>query len=116
MTGKPRNAMQAVLDRAAQKEVTEQAIQPRSPALASAGPKPRRAARGSVPVEERSHDRPSRRNTRLIGGHFRPELARQLRILAAEEDTTIQALLEEAIDLLLAKKAKGRIGVSTATR
>jgi hypothetical protein len=28
-------------------------------------------------------------------------------MLAAEEDTTIQALLEEAINLLLAKKARG---------
>ena len=31
-------------------------------------------------------------------------------MLAAEEDTTIQALLEEAIQLLLAKKARGRLG------
>ena len=114
MTDKPRNAMQAVLDRAAQKETTEPALPVPPPALAT--PKPRRAARASAPVEEKSFDRPSRRNTRLIGGHFKPELAKQLRILAAEEDTTIQALLEEAIDLLLAKKAKGRIGVSSATR
>ena len=115
MTEKPRNAMQAVLDRAAQKEAAEP---PRAvPTTALATPKPRRTARASAPpVEEKSFDRPSRRNTRLIGGHFKPELAKQLRILAAEEDTTIQALLEEAIDLLLAKKAKGRIGVSSAIR
>lgn len=115
MTEKPRNAMQAVLDRAAQKDAPEP---PRPvPPAALATPKPRRAARASAPsAEEKSFDRPSRRNTRLIGGHFKPELAKQLRILAAEEDTTIQALLEEAIHLLLTKKAKGRIGVSIATR
>lgn len=114
MTEKPRNAMQAALDRAAQKEAPEP---PRPVPAALATPKPRRATRASAPsAEEKSFDRPSRRNTRLIGGHFKPELAKQLRILAAEEDTTIQALLEEAIDLLLTKKAKGRIGVSSMVR
>jgi hypothetical protein len=105
MSDKPRNAMQAVLDRAARQA-------PRSPP-----PEPTRAlvvTPGSPPDERLSRhpafDRPSRRNTKLIGGHFSPELAKQLRVLAAEEDTTIQALLEEAIQLLLAKKARGRFG------
>ena len=107
MGDKPRNAMQAVLDRAARQA-------PPSP------PEPTRAvviAPGSLPDERPSRNpafhRPSRRNTKLIGGHFSPELAKQLRMLAAEEDTTIQALLEEAIRLLLAKKARGQFG-STA--
>ncbi|MEL6435935.1 MAG: ribbon-helix-helix domain-containing protein [Pseudomonadota bacterium] len=52
---------------------------------------------------------PSRKNTRLIAGHFDPEVARQLRMLAAEEDTTIQELLREALDLLFAKKGKAQI-------
>jgi hypothetical protein len=30
-------------------------------------------------------------------------------MLAAEEDTTVQALLEEAIDLLFVKKGRGKI-------
>jgi hypothetical protein len=33
-------------------------------------------------------------------------VAKALRLIAAEEDTTIQALLEEAIDLLLVKKGR----------
>jgi hypothetical protein len=94
---RPRNAMQAVLDRAA-------SIDPAPPSTRS----PLRKRAGVAPRPEPSpYDRPSRRNTRLIGGHFPPETARQLRMLAAEEDTTIQALLEEAINLLLAKKARG---------
>ena len=32
-----------------------------------------------------------------------------MKFLAVEEDTTMQALLEEAIDLLIVKKGKGRI-------
>lgn len=52
----------------------------------------------------------SRFGTKLIAGHFNPKIARQLRIIAAEEDTTIQALLEEALDLLFIKKGKSHIG------
>ncbi len=98
MSEKRANAMQAVLDRAAHQT-------PPPPELART-PTPR-----SRPEPPRAaFDRPSRRNTKLIGGHFSPELARQLRMLAAEEDTTIQSLLEEAIQLLLAKKARGQLG------
>jgi hypothetical protein len=103
---KPRNAMQAVLDRAAQGDVAEAS----KPPAASVPVTLEEPSRGET-ARENSSERPSRRNTRLIGGHFRPEVARQLRMLAAEEDTTIQALLAEAIDLLLTKKAKNRIGV-----
>jgi hypothetical protein len=93
--------MQAVLDRAAQPA--------RAPLPKPAATLPVSAA--ATPHADRARfDRPSRRNTRLIGGHFSPELARQLRMLAAEEDTTIQALLEEAIQLLLMKKARGQLG------
>jgi hypothetical protein len=97
MGEKPRNAMQAVLDRAGQQAPDSR---PRPRAVASTGALP------APSVDGPRFDRPSRRNTKLIGGHFSPELAKQMRMLAAEEDTTIQALLEEAIQLLLAKKAR----------
>lgn len=51
-----------------------------------------------------------RRETRHIGGHFPPETAKQLRLIAAEEDTTSQALLEEALDLLFQSRGKRSIG------
>ena len=41
-----------------------------------------------------------------VGGHFAPDVARQIRILAAEEDVTVQALLEEALSDLFVKKGK----------
>ena len=46
----------------------------------------------------------SRTNTVLIAGHFPPQIAKQLRFLAVEEETTNQALLEEALHLLFLKK------------
>jgi len=53
----------------------------------------------------------ARDKTVLIGGHFSPEVAKQLKILAAEEETTNQALLEEALNLLFIKKGKKAIKV-----
>ena len=39
-----------------------------------------------------------------------PEVARQLKVLAAEDGTTIQELLEQAVDLLFVKNGKTKIG------
>jgi hypothetical protein len=57
---------------------------------------------------------PSRIGRVLIGGHFAPEVQTALKIVAAEERTTVQALLAEAIDIVLAKRGKPQIaGLST---
>lgn len=53
--------------------------------------------------------RPSREGRRLIAGHFDPKVAKQLKLLAAEEETTVQHLLEEALNLLFVKKGKGTV-------
>lgn len=44
--------------------------------------------------------KPSRQTTKHVGGYFDPEVSRQLRTIAASEDTTVQALLGEALDML----------------
>ena len=86
------NALQAVLDRA--KAGGDPAPAPATPAEAPAA----RGAQGS------------RRGTKLIGGHFPPEVSTQLRILAAEGGTTVQSLLAEALDDLFVKKGRTRVG------
>jgi hypothetical protein len=53
-----------------------------------------------------------RQGTKLIGGHFAPEVSTQLRILAAEEGSTVQSLLAEALDDLFVKKGKSRVSRS----
>ena len=55
-----------------------------------------------------------RDTTVMVGGHFPPDVLRQLRIIAAEEDTTNQALIAEALDLLFTKKGKQKIAAVTA--
>ena len=81
------NSLQAVLD-------SENAQPP---------PKPTRRRQLA---DTASEARRVRQGTRLIGGHFSPKVAQQVRILAAEEDVTVQALLEEALSDLFVKKGK----------
>lgn len=111
-----KNALQAVLDKAAQ----EPGPAPTAPAKAVPA-KPARAAaprpRASMATSRSANDpeasgrfhRPSREDKKLIAGHFDPKVAKQLKLLAVEDDTTVQALLEEALDLLFAKKGRARI-------
>ena len=42
----------------------------------------------------------SNRGVKHIGGYFTPEVSRQLRMIAASEDTSIQNLLAESLDML----------------
>lgn len=51
----------------------------------------------------------SRAGKSFIGGYFPPEVARQVRILAAEQDTTIQFLMAEALNHLFAAYGKPQI-------
>lgn len=48
----------------------------------------------------------------MIGGHFSPDVQRELKIVAAMESKTLQALLAEAFNMLLAKY--GRPEIATA--
>ncbi|MCY4582593.1 MAG: hypothetical protein OXE50_07345 [Chloroflexi bacterium] len=86
------NSLQAILDRQSQATVEV-------PTETSADKQSREGARAKL----------RRKNTVLIGGHFPPSVAKQLGILAAEEETTKQELLGEALDLLFVKKGKNRI-------
>ena len=52
---------------------------------------------------------PGRSGRVLIGGHFAPEVQTELKILAARERTTIQALLAEGINTVFAKRGKPEI-------
>lgn len=53
--------------------------------------------------------RPSRRNTKHIGGYFDPAVSKQLRAIAVEEDTSVQALIAEGIDLVFQARRKPTI-------
>lgn len=52
---------------------------------------------------------PSRAGRVLIGGHFAPEVQTELKILAAQERTSVQALLAEGINAVFARRHKPQI-------
>jgi len=98
----PRNSLQAVLEWQARDA-------PLPPPPKERRPAPKKQA--VVPDEAKPEKfyRPSRDGRKLIAGHFEPKVAKQLKMLAVEEETTVQALLEEALDLLFVKKGKDRV-------
>ncbi len=52
---------------------------------------------------------PSRRGKKALTGYFDPEVLRQLKVLAAFEDKTVQSLMGEAINELFKKYGKPHI-------
>ena len=68
------------------------ALKSRAPAPES--PTPARSPSAAKPGGKRKH----------IGGYFSPAVAKQLRLLASEEETTVQELLREALTLLFAER------------
>ena len=70
-------------------------------AEALAKKKPRTAANANAESGEGGSKKPpSRRGAKQIGGHFPPEVGKQLKQLAVAEDSTVQDLLGEALDML----------------
>lgn len=60
-------------------------------------------------AEDNPHFRPGRANKSNVTGYFPGEVKKQLRLLAAERETTIQRLLAEALNDLFAKNGKPEI-------
>ena len=59
---------------------------------------------------------PSRQGRKHVDAYVDADMARQLRVLAAERDTTTQALIVEAIGLLFQAHQPGRVGTSGPPR
>ncbi|MEM9053873.1 MAG: ribbon-helix-helix domain-containing protein [Pseudomonadota bacterium] len=74
---------------------------------AAPAPKTVKPANQSKPKPKPKKAKPAK--TVLVGGHFPPEVLKQLKLIAVEEDTTNQALLQEALDLLFLKKGRAKI-------
>ena len=67
------------------------------------------AAMKKTATNDPLHTTQVKHRSTLIGGRFDSMVSRELGILAAEEETTKQKLLEEAVDLLLAKRNRPSI-------
>jgi hypothetical protein len=75
-----------------------------------APPPPATADTKAPPTLVPAARRPSRDGKKAVMGHFSPTLVRTLNLLAVEEDTTLQALLGEGIDLVLRARGKHPFG------
>lgn len=52
---------------------------------------------------------PSRKGKKLIGGHFDPVVAKQLKMIGVEEDKTVQELVAEGLNYIFEKYGKNPI-------
>ena len=88
-----------------------QALKPRTEVpVATPHPAPQQDnASASASPPKSPHFRPSREGKANVTGYFPPAVKKQLRILAADRDTTIQDLLAEALNDLFAKYGKPEI-------
>ncbi len=76
--------------------------------------KPEKAGKPSEPLPEAPLDasepkRPSRQGVKHIGGYFDPVVSKQLRTIAVDEDSSVQSLLGEALDMLFQSRGKPMI-------
>ena len=62
------------------------------------------------PATASSRAKKPREGKKLVGGYFSQELSRGINVLAAEQGTSVQALLGEAIDDLMRKHGKHPFG------
>jgi hypothetical protein len=62
-------------------------------------------------IEDTAPVRPAaRQGKKAVSAYFSPEVSRGLNVLAAENGTTLQALMGEAIDLLMRQYGKHPFG------
>lgn len=94
MPAKSADLRRAILDQAGRSSAANRARTTSPPE--DAAPEPRAA-------------QPGRTGKVSVTGHFAPEVRRQLKRLAAETDTTVQALLGEALNDLFAKHGLAEI-------
>jgi hypothetical protein len=68
------------------------------------------------PAQEARRVPQTRVGTKLIGGHFAEEVSVALKVIAAENRTTVQDLMAEAINGIFAKYNKPQIATLKAQR
>lgn len=74
------------------------------------------AATSGTPVAKPKEARavpPSRVGRVLIGGHFAPEVQMELKVLAAQERTTVQQLVAEGLNAVFASRHRPQIAALT---
>ncbi|MFC7335218.1 ribbon-helix-helix domain-containing protein [Rhodocista pekingensis] len=98
-----RPALGAALKAAAGSKAATKAVEAKRPDPAAL------ATAANPPEERRYVPPPSRNGTAPVTVHLSPEGRKLLRQLALDEDTSVQALMVEAVNMLLAQRGKPEI-------
>ena len=96
----PRPSLAARLAQAA-----EPAPAPPTPAPKPTARRPTAAPETPAPVQARA-----RIGKIMVAGYFSPQMARAVKLLAVERGVTVQALIGEALDLVLRQAGKHPMG------
>lgn len=75
---------------------------------AKGAPAPTKAA--EAPIAIANTKAKARDGKKAIVGYLSEDMSRQLRVKAIEEDTTVQALVDEALDMLMRARGKHPFG------
>lgn len=86
-----------------------QAAAPAAAVVTPAAPAAPTAAAADAPPRTAKAVPPSRAGRVLIGGHFAPEVQTELKVLAAQERTTVQQLVAEGLNAVFARRHKPQI-------
>ena len=106
MAKPPRKSLAAALQ-AESTRVSKSQPQP-APASDSNGSSEQPTTAPQAPAAS-SYVAPSRRGKKVVSGYFDSEVSKQLKLLCVENDTSLQALLTEALNDLFVKHGKSPI-------
>lgn len=70
----------------------------------------------AAPISEGAspHERSARKGAKHVGGYFPPAVSKQLRQIALDEDTSVQNLLAEALDMVFHSRKMPTIATQKA--
>ena len=88
-----------------------QAAEPAPPPASTSNPAPPRPVRARKAAEApAAAPAKARVGKTMVAGYFSPEMARAVKLLAVERGVTVQALIGEALDLVLRQAGKHPMG------
>jgi hypothetical protein len=87
-----------------------------APAAAPAGAPAPLAAATEVAASRNYRTAQTRSDTRQVGGHFKPEVAQTLRLIAVEQDRDVQEILAEALNMVFGRYGKATRAEVTSGR
>jgi len=90
--------------------IRDSTTSPRSRPVPEEGQTPEPPAASSAPAAPRTSNKPpSRRGRRQVAAYFDPAVIRQLKMIAVTEESSVQDLVGEALDMLFQSRNKPTI-------